>query len=91
MWIFWMLVVAVVWGCIWGAVTYAISQHKGNEGGFWWGFWLGIIVVIVVAVKKSKNERDVEKLQGLKTLKELMDAGLISQEEFEVKKSELLK
>lgn len=77
----------------WGFVTKTINKNKGYEGGFWWGFCLGIIGVIIVACKANKSERcsNTNIADELLKYKSLLDQGVITQEEFEQKKKELMK
>ena len=71
----------------------AISKGRGMDGGFWWGL-LGIIGIIVVAVRPNDKQRTsntgLTRAEELKKYKELLDSGAITQEEFEMKKTELL-
>ena len=91
---------------VFGLICRAISNSRGMKGGFWWGFLLGIIGVIVVAVRpKDKQEASnnvapavafnntstrVSDSDEIKKYKELLDSGIITQEEFEAKKKQLL-
>lgn len=43
-----------------------------------------------VAEEKDKSEKELLNVQKLKSYKDLLDSGVITQEEFDKKKSELL-
>ena len=82
---------------IWGIITKAISNSRGCEGGFWWGFWLWVIGVIIVAVRPAQNTVPVSytipsenKIERLSKLNALRDKGIITQEEYEAKKKEII-
>ena len=88
---------------IWGFVTRAIVKGKGYENynsWFWCGFFLGIIALIVAACKPAVNatqsyapvpvQPQASDADELKTYKELLDSGAITQEEYEAKKKQLL-
>ncbi|MBR0403791.1 MAG: SHOCT domain-containing protein [Eggerthellaceae bacterium] len=66
-----------------------IAKGKGYSfGGFYvFGFFFFIIALIVALVMKDKNE---SKPDQLLQYKKLLDEGVITQEEFDKKKSELL-
>lgn len=94
-----LLVGAVIWGVIWAAVADKIMKDKGYENHSTWqiyGFLLGIIAVIVALCKPPAGgqvyagNREADDLRTLKEYKELLDAGVISQAEFDLKKSQLL-
>ena len=93
------LLTIIIVGLICGLISRAIAKGRGMVGGFWWGFFLWIIGIIVVAVKpndKAKNEHNyyVPPTQSfaseLEKLAELKERGIITQEEFEEKKKQLL-
>ena len=91
---------------VFGLICRAISNGRGMKGGFWWGFLLGIIGVIVVAVRPNDKQEAsnnvapavafnntstrVSDSDEIKKYKELLDSGIITQEEFEAKKKQLL-
>ena len=89
-------------GCvIFGFITKYINNSKGYEGGFAWGFWLNLIGVIVVACKpdnRSNSQANINITPSgqsiadeIKKYKELYDQGILTAEEFQTKKEELLK
>lgn len=88
--------------CIFGFITKTMNENKGYQGGFAWGFWLTIIGVIVVACKpdnriNSQQNQNNLQISGqsaadeIKKYKELYDQGIITAEEFQTKKEQLLK
>ncbi len=71
-----------------------LGQDKGYGAGlcFCAGFFFGLIGLLIVAVLPKKDS-SVEKLANADALmryKGLLDAGAISQEEYDAKKKELL-
>ena len=84
-----------------GLITRYINKSKGYEGGFAWGFWLAFIGIIVVACKpdnrsssQPQNNIPITKkstADEIKEYKELYDQGIITEEEFQMKKQQLLK
>lgn len=91
------LVVAIVFGLI----TKHINESKGYQGGFAWGFWLSVIGIIVVACKPDNRTNTQSQnnmppsgqsvADEIKKYKELYDQGIITAEEFQTKKEQLLK
>lgn len=77
-----------------GFIAKGIGEKKGYGAGlsFCAGFFLFILGIIIMAVLPDKNgkEKEVTSADALLKYKELLDAGAISQEEFDVKKKELL-
>ena len=86
---------------IFGLITKYINESKGYKGGFAWGFWLSIIGIIVVACKPDNrnNSQSINNIttsgespaDEIKKYKELYDQGIITAEEFQTKKEQLLK
>lgn len=77
-----------------GFIAKGIGEKKGYGAGlsFCAGFFLFILGIIIMAVlpDKSGKEKTVTSADALLKYKELLDAGAISQEEFDAKKKELL-
>lgn len=77
-----------------GFIAKGIGEKKGYGAGlsFCAGFFLFILGIIIMAVlpDKSGKEKAVTSAEALLKYKELLDAGAISQEEFDAKKKELL-
>lgn len=77
-----------------GFIAKGIGEKKGYGAGlsFCAGFFLFILGIIIMAVlpDKSGKEKAVTSADALLKYKELLDAGAISQEEFDAKKKELL-
>ena len=91
----------LLWCIIWGFVTRAIVKGKGYENsGSWFlcGFFLGIIGVIVAACKPAVNvpqsyapvQPQTSSADELFKYKKLLEQGAITQEEYDVKKKQLL-
>ncbi len=82
-----------------------IAKHKGYSFGLWWlyGWLLFIIAIIHVSAIPNKNTRQMPTnvasyypptntvADELKKYKELHDLGVITEEEFQAKKEQLLK
>lgn len=88
---------AIIWGVIWGKVTQKVVYDRGyKDDWFWYGFFLGIIALILALLKpdistKSSGDSELDNLKKIKEYKELLDSGVISQEEFDRKKNQLMK
>lgn len=81
-----------------GLISKYINESKGYVNGFAWGAWLGIIGILVVVCKPNiaKEEKEELELKGksieaLESLSSLHDKGILTDQEFEAKKQELLK
>ena len=90
--------VFLVQGLIFGFITRAIADSKGYDGGFWWGFFLGLLGLIVVAVRpnqrkpvQDKSVKAANYTQALERLASMRDQGILTEEEFNEKKQEILK
>lgn len=90
-----MLLPAIIVGAICGAICYTLGKKKGYSPAAFgaMGFFLAVIGVIIALVLPDKNDgsREAAAADGLIKYKELLDTGVITQEEFDKKKSELLK
>ena len=96
-------VVLIAQGCVWGWAVNKVVKNRGyDENWFWWGFFFGLIALIVALTKPQntydqykstvtyENGANSDKFAEVKKYKELMDAGIITEEEFDKKKSEIL-
>ncbi|HAM15888.1 MAG TPA: hypothetical protein DCP91_08540 [Eggerthellaceae bacterium] len=70
-----------------------IAKNKGYSFGAFYafGFFLFIIALIVSLVMQDKNAPSSAAPDALLSYKKLLDEGVITQEEFDAKKAELLK
>ena len=87
------IILAIVLWVISGFIAKGIGEKKGYGAGlsFCAGFFLFILGIIMAVVPdKNGKEKEVTSADALLKYKELLDAGAISQEEFDVKKKELL-
>ena len=88
------IILAIVLSVVAGFIAKGIGEKKGYGAGlsFCAGFFLFILGIIIMAVLPDKNgkEKEVTSADALLKYKELLDAGAISQEEFDIKKKELL-
>ena len=76
-------------GC--GFIAKGIARSKGRSGGwFWMGFWFDIVGIIIIACLPSVKGRQPDRFDELRKYKELLDEGVITREEYEAKKDELL-
>ena len=89
---------AVGVACAFGSKS--IMEGKGYTDTtlyFWLGFFLGIIGIIIAACKPDLNAvsgiqpvKSISDADELTTYKSLLDDGVISQEEFDQKKKQIL-
>lgn len=95
---YYLIVLAIAAGL--GFIPANIAKKKGYSFGLWWfyGWMLFIVAIIHVNLIPDKNAQ-AEAAQGsaalgaadaLKQFKELLDAGAITQEEYDAKKRQLL-
>lgn len=88
-------VIAFIVCIVFGAVTANLAKKKGYSYGAFFavGFFLCVIGLIIVLVieDKNKNASESEAADSLLRYKLLMDEGVITEEEFNNKKSALLK
>ena len=95
---YYLIVLAIAAGL--GFIPANIAKKKGYSFGLWWfyGWMLFIVAIIHVNLIPDKNAQ-AEAVQGsaalgaadaLKQFKELLDAGAITQEEYDAKKRQLL-
>lgn len=91
-----MLLPVLCIGAICCAISIWLGKKKGYSSGLCGvlGFFLGVIGLIVVAILPDKSaEKASTEMQNADSLikyKQLLDQGVITQEEFESKKRELL-
>ena len=93
--------IIVVQGIIFAYLCAYVGLKKGIKTGFWWGFILSFLGLIILAILPAENIKDTvktnniskseENIELIKKYKELLEVGAITQEEFDVKKKELLK
>lgn len=84
--------------CVWGWAVNKVVKNRGyDENWFWWGFFFGLIALIVALTKPQKvydSNKQVEsnndKFDEVKKYKDLMDSGIITEEEFDKKRAEIL-
>ena len=86
------IVLEILYILICGNIAKYIGNTKNYKNGFIWGALLGIIGIIVVAVMpyKEQSKNNGNSIEKIKELSILKDNGIITQEEFETKKKELL-
>ena len=84
-----------------GLIPAKIAKDKGYSFGLWWffGWMLFIVAIIAVMFLPNKNAQDQKNnplpyvqnsADELMKYKELLDNGVITQEEFEAKKKQIL-
>lgn len=98
--LFWCVTGGLVSCCVFGIITMIMNENKGYKGGFAWGFWLNLIGVIVVACKPDShsgpNTDGNVSVSGqsvadeIRKYKALADDGIITEDEFQAKKKQLL-
>ncbi|MGN0576120.1 MAG: SHOCT domain-containing protein [Ruminococcus sp.] len=99
------IVILVVLGIVYGAISRGIYKSKGYSAGFWWGFFFGLIgIFIVICIPKKEKminydsnnnncdfiDDDYDESEEIKKFKQLLDNGLITEEEFSAKKKQIL-
>ena len=91
------IIVGLIVGFICGKVSESIAAQKGydNTGTYFWlGFFLGVIGVVIAACLSDKNSQAILERKGsaeeLMKMKKLLDSGVLTPEEFEKKKKEIL-
>lgn len=97
-------VLGIIWGAVSSSIVKGKGYPDSENHGFAWGFWLGLIGLIVCASKvpysmvnksvtnhnMADTKTNVSNADLLLKYKQLLDAGAITQEEYEIKKKELL-
>ncbi len=84
-----------------GCIPASIAQKKGYSFGLWWlyGWLLFIVAIIHVSLIPDKNAPQAPSSASpagqsaadeLKKYKELLDQGIITEDEFQTKKTQLL-
>ena len=79
-----------------GLISKYINESKGYANGFAWGAWLGIIGIIVVLCKpniakdQQPQQPESNSIDALERLAQLHEKGVLTDEEFEMKKAKLL-
>ena len=74
-----------------------IAKNKGKSFGLWWfyGWMLFLVALIHSLLLPNPNETSsvpvISHADEIKKYKELLDGGVITQEEFEEKKKQLMK
>ena len=79
---------------IWGAICKKVATDKGYSGRawFWWGFFFTLLALIIICVKQNQSvPYHTGNVNAIREYKQLLDSGVITPEEFERKKAELLK
>lgn len=81
-----------IYALVFAFIGASIGIKKGINSGFWWGYFLGIIGIIIICLLPDENQniKNIDIADQIKKYKELLDSGAITQEEFEVKKKQLL-
>lgn len=80
-----------------GLIPASIAKRKGHSFGLWWfyGWMLFIVAIIHVQFISDENASHVLLSQSpaeeLKKYKELYDQGVLTEEEFNEKKNQLLR
>lgn len=94
---YWILVLVIAAGL--GLIPANIARKKGYSFGLWWlyGWMLFLVAIIHVSLIPNKNEAQsgmasagAQTADELLKYKDLLDAGAITQAEFDAKKRQLL-
>ncbi|MDE6593024.1 MAG: SHOCT domain-containing protein [Oscillospiraceae bacterium] len=85
---------AILCRFMFGAICKKLADDKGYSGSswFWWGFFFNVLALLVIILKKRLTPPPVRvnNISALEEYKRLLDSGVITPEEFERKKAELL-
>ena len=100
------LFIGIIFGFVFGFACYKIIEDKGYDNANTWaicGFFFGIIALILALAKpnirqqsemldamRGVNQKAASPADEILKYKELLDQGIITQEEFDKKKKELL-
>ena len=95
-------IVSLVVAAFLGLIPATIAKNKGYSFGLWWffGWMLFIVAICAVFALPDKNAQAQEFNQPPSTqsvadellkFKELLDAGVITEDEFKAKKDQLMK
>lgn len=93
------IVIAVINIIIWAVVCQKVAEGKGYNGVTWqwWGGLFGIFALIVLLTKPNLNavsaaasSTELNNIRAVQEYKNLLDAGVITQAEFDRKRAELL-
>ena len=86
------IILGLVIGIVCGVICRKQAPQKGySENAFFClGFFLGVIGLIIALVLPSKQSESISNADAILKYKQLLDQGVITQEEFEAKKRELL-
>ena len=91
------LIITVLITCLLAFIPASIAEKKGYSFGLWWlyGWLLFVFALIHILLIPDKNAPATAPVQvsaadEIKTYKELLDAGALTQEEFDAKKKQLL-
>ena len=91
-----MIVLPIILWLLCSIICYQILKSKGypndtclNNGII--GFFLGIIWVVVVLCKSNYETSSQDVTKEIMRYKELLNVGIISEEEYQAKKAQLMK
>ena len=95
-------IISLIAAAFLGLIPATIAKNKGYSFGLWWfyGWMLFIVAIIHVAIIPDKNAQTLNTSQPPATqsvadellkFKELLDAGVITEDEFNAKKEQLMK
>ena len=89
-----------------GLIPASIAQKKGYNFCLWWLYGWGLFIVAIVHVtlipdkeekkltsnnRNEDNATDISEIEKLKQYKALLDEGILTKDEFEMKKRKILK
>ena len=95
-------IISLIAAAFLGLIPATIAKNKGYSFGLWWFFgWMLFIVAIgavFVLPDKNAQAQKADQPPSVQTVadellkfKELLDAGVITEEEFKAKKEQLMK
>ena len=97
-------IIALAFSAILGIIPGVIAKNKGYSFALWWFYgWMFFMIALIHSILipdknetkngglSAKNISEINAAEELKTYKELLDQGVISEKEFNIKKEQLIK
>ena len=83
----------LIWAILIGLIPGFIAKTKGYSFFSWWKYGALLFIIAIIHVFLIPNKKNIEQkvLNELEKYKKLLKEGIISEEEFQLKKEELKK
>lgn len=97
------IIIYTIYALVFAYISKYIGIKKGIVSGYVWGYFLGIIGVFVVSVLPAENvakekidnneysENSTNKYEDLEKLYKLKENGVLTEEEFNIEKTKIIK